>query len=146
MPLAEAMASGIPAVASRVGGIPEVVVDGKTGLLVELGNPAALAKVIDQLLSSARTRWAKRDENGQLRTSPGRRSQATFWVITTGLATVLRAERPLRPGSYRWRGRQRKLVQPESTEVLTIEGRNPTIAPICYKPNEFICALNYWVK
>jgi glycosyltransferase involved in cell wall biosynthesis len=41
--LLEAMASGLPVVGTRVGGNPEVVVDGETGLLVPASNPAALA-------------------------------------------------------------------------------------------------------
>jgi len=39
----EAMATGLPVVATRVGGNPELVVDGKTGCLVEPRSPAALA-------------------------------------------------------------------------------------------------------
>jgi len=48
--LLEAMAAGRPVVATRVGGIPEVVVDGETGLLVPPDDPSALAAAVLRLL------------------------------------------------------------------------------------------------
>jgi glycosyltransferase involved in cell wall biosynthesis len=44
--LLEAMAAGRPVVASRVATIPEVVVDGETGVLVPAGDPVALAEAL----------------------------------------------------------------------------------------------------
>lgn len=51
--LAEAAASGVPSVATRVGGIPEVVDDGVTGLLVPRGDAVALASAISDLLGDS---------------------------------------------------------------------------------------------
>lgn len=53
MPLAvlEAWAAGTPVVATRVGGISELVADGATGLLVESGNVDHLAGAIERLLA-----------------------------------------------------------------------------------------------
>jgi spore coat protein SA len=51
MPIPEAMASELPVIATNVGGIPEAVVDGKTGILVEVGNINMLSKAIIRLLS-----------------------------------------------------------------------------------------------
>ena len=45
----EAMAAGLPVVATRVGGVPELVADGETGLVVEPEDPAALAAALDSL-------------------------------------------------------------------------------------------------
>lgn len=47
----EAMAAGRPVVATAVGGIPEVVVHGETGLLVPPGDPVALADALHELLA-----------------------------------------------------------------------------------------------
>ncbi|MBI5230611.1 MAG: glycosyltransferase family 4 protein [Coriobacteriales bacterium] len=49
----EAMALGRPIAATRVGGIPEVVIDGVTGLLVEPGDPDALACAMNRLLDDS---------------------------------------------------------------------------------------------
>jgi glycosyltransferase involved in cell wall biosynthesis len=52
----EAMAAGLPVVGSRVGGVPELVVEGETGLLVEPGDPDELAAAIDRLLDDPQLR------------------------------------------------------------------------------------------
>ncbi|MHC5033575.1 MAG: glycosyltransferase, partial [Planctomycetota bacterium] len=47
--LAEAMGYGLPAVASRIGGLPEIVEDGRTGLLFEAGDADELASKMEML-------------------------------------------------------------------------------------------------
>jgi len=54
----EAAASGLPVVASRVGGLPEIVVDGETGLLVPPADPVALAEALAALIREPERRWA----------------------------------------------------------------------------------------
>jgi len=49
--LIEAVAAGLPLVASDVGGIPDVVTDGETGLLVPEKDPVALARAFERLAS-----------------------------------------------------------------------------------------------
>ena len=56
--LIEAMAVGLPAVATRVGGIPDVVADGETGLLVPARDEAALADALLKLLRDPARRQA----------------------------------------------------------------------------------------
>ena len=47
----EAMAAGLPVVATDVGGVRELVADGETGLLVPAGDPARLAEALRSLLA-----------------------------------------------------------------------------------------------
>ncbi len=56
--LLEAMLAGLPVVATRASAIPEIVVDGATGLLVEPGDADALAKALDELLADPARRLA----------------------------------------------------------------------------------------
>lgn len=58
MSVLEAMAYGKPVVASRIGGIPELVVEGQTGLLFEAGNVIQLREHLDTLMASPALRQA----------------------------------------------------------------------------------------
>jgi len=55
--LLEAMAAGLPVIATAVGGTPEVVTDGVTGLLIPPRDAAALAGALERLLADPA--WAK---------------------------------------------------------------------------------------
>jgi glycosyltransferase involved in cell wall biosynthesis len=73
--LAEAMAAGVPVVASAVGGIPEVITDGVSGLLVAPGDKATLERHLRKLLTdrdlAGRIGTAAR-ETARLRFAPER--------------------------------------------------------------------------
>lgn len=73
MPLVvlEAMEAGVPVVASRVSGIPEVVVDGETGWLVPPEDPAALTDALAAVLADP--------EEARRRGAAGRRRAAELY-------------------------------------------------------------------
>ncbi len=56
MPIAEAMVAGVPVVATQAGAFPELVEDGKTGILVKRSDADALAEGIIQLLGDEQQR------------------------------------------------------------------------------------------
>ncbi len=47
----EAMAAGVPVVATRAGGVPEIIDDGTNGILVGVGDDAAMAAAVERLLA-----------------------------------------------------------------------------------------------
>jgi glycosyltransferase involved in cell wall biosynthesis len=59
--LLEAMATGVPVVATRVSGLAEVVRHGTTGVLVEPEQPQALADAVINLLADAHLRRSLAD-------------------------------------------------------------------------------------
>lgn len=61
--LIESMATGLPLISTPVGGVPEIVVNGETGWLVEPGSSEALAGAIEEALSNPREA-ARRGEAG----------------------------------------------------------------------------------
>jgi glycosyltransferase involved in cell wall biosynthesis len=73
--LVEAMAAGLPVVATRTGGIPEVVVENETALLVNPADPAALTAAIERMYNDV----SLRDAFGQA----GRRRFLTHFRLET---------------------------------------------------------------
>ena len=51
--LIEALASGLPTIATRLSGIPELICDGETGLLAEPADPGSLAEALTRALAGA---------------------------------------------------------------------------------------------
>jgi glycogen(starch) synthase len=89
--LVEAMAAGLPVVATRVGGIPEVVADGVTGLLVPAGDATALAGALDRLLGDPAL-------TARLGRCARERSGAYAWPVLAGrIADLYRALQARRP-------------------------------------------------
>jgi glycosyltransferase involved in cell wall biosynthesis len=78
---AEAAAAGIPVIASRIGGIPEVVLDGKTGLLITPGDRPALLAAVTRLLADSAL-------SSRLGSAARRRAETTFCLDRLVTATL----------------------------------------------------------
>jgi glycosyltransferase involved in cell wall biosynthesis len=65
--LLEASASGLPIVATRVGGVPEVVVDRESGILVNSGHPATLARACLKIMNETPERRLALGAAGRMR-------------------------------------------------------------------------------
>jgi glycosyltransferase involved in cell wall biosynthesis len=84
----EAMVGGLPVVASRVSSLPELVVDGETGVLVEPDDPAALAAAIEHLLEAPGPIGAAGRKRAREAFSVARMADATV-ALYGSLGTVL---------------------------------------------------------
>jgi len=73
--LLEAAAAGLPAVAYRVGGVPEVVIHGRTGLLVPVGDVEALGRALRHLVE-------RPEERARLGSAARERARAFSWDRT----------------------------------------------------------------
>jgi glycosyltransferase involved in cell wall biosynthesis len=87
--LLEAMLASLPIVATRVSAVPEVVLDGETGLLVGEGDVEALAVALDELLADperARRLGAAGLERARTEFSVARMTERTIGVYRQSLA------------------------------------------------------------
>ncbi|MBI5836439.1 MAG: glycosyltransferase family 4 protein [Candidatus Eisenbacteria bacterium] len=105
----EAMASGTPVISTRVTGVPEMVQDGVTGVVVEPNQPEALAAALERILTDpalaarmgAQARRAV-EEKFQLRANAGELHRLILQVVARDhRAVLLAAEADRSPGPDR---------------------------------------------
>ena len=107
LPLAEAMASGLPCVGSRAGGIPDILTDNVTGLLVERGNVDDLVEALHRLASDSAARQ-RMGHQGRLRAE----KYLDWAVAASRLAAIYRQH--LAPTSRRGPAPEERLVASRS--------------------------------
>jgi glycosyltransferase involved in cell wall biosynthesis len=91
--LLEAMAMGRAVVATRAGGIPEIVIEGETALLVAPGDPEALASAVSALLGDPMRRTAF-GKAGRRRVEERFTVEVMMGTITRAYARLLESRRP----------------------------------------------------
>ena len=83
----EALACSLPVVATRVGGIPELVIDGAHGALIDPGDPGALAETVARLLRDTERRGEMREAIAATRADRSARARAReVWPLWRELA------------------------------------------------------------
>ena len=107
----EEMAAGLPVVATAVGGTPEVVDEGVTGLLVPPGDPAALSRRMAELLASPQTMCAMG--------AAGRRRVEAHFTFAALAEQYLRLFRRLAPAA----GGQARPAPLAGVDRLAVAGR-----------------------
>ncbi len=158
----EAMASARPVVSTRLAGIPELVVDGQTGLLVSSGDTSALTEALQHLLCDRELRL-RYGRGGRLRIEQHFRIEETVTPLlklfqtasaNSGKSSQRRASHPASVSAPtcrvasseaateiaylidRWPDSDLPLLEREITEM---KERNVPIAP-------FVCSLNSGVR
>ncbi len=125
--LLEAMRAELPVIATRVGGVPETVVDGLSGVLIEPGDVGALSGAIELLALSE----GKRQRLGQ---NAGRRIRERFssTAMSLGYANLYRealagaSQRSATADAERVAGRERpQLVTMPGGPVAAVAGARP---------------------
>ena len=92
MAIIEAMAAGKPIVATRVGGIPDLVDEGENGFLVEAGDALDMARSLNRLLADAELRLlmgarARQHASARFRLREVAREYRKVYYLVAGLAT-----------------------------------------------------------
>jgi len=98
----EAMACEVPTIATNVGGLPEVIDDGKTGFLAPVGDVEAMSKFAIEILSDEKRlrEMSSLPDTRRRRDSAPRRSFRNTRISTAKSWNVLR-ESPNRPTAVR---------------------------------------------
>ena len=61
----ESLLRGVPTIGSKIGGIPEIVQDGKTGYLVKISSPDEIADKLEEIIENREDFTVKMMKNGR---------------------------------------------------------------------------------